>query len=199
MSAYYKYYLAYKPYGMLSQFREDHPGDMTLAHLDFDFEPDVYPVGRLDKDSEGLLLLTNDKELTAALLDVRRGHPRRYWVQIDDIPEEGDLEILRQGVDIRVTKRLYHTLPAKVDIIPEPPIIYPRFPPIQSAWHKQPTWLQIELREGKNRQIRRMTAAVGYPTLRLIRHAIGDIHIGEIEPGQVCEMNPEDRFLLLAT
>ena len=183
---------------MLSQFSPDHPGDLTLADLDFPFERDVYPVGRLDKDSEGLLLLTNDKALTAQLLDVRRGHPRRYWVQVDDRPEEEDLDLLREGVTLRIEKKLYQTLPALVGIMREEPALPPRYPPIRFAWNKEPTWLWMELREGKNRQIRRMTAHIGFPTLRLVRHAIGQIELGDLQPGQVCEMDPADRDFLLA-
>nr|BCX01082.1 MAG: pseudouridine synthase [Bacteroidota bacterium] len=180
-----RYLAFYKPYGVLSQFT-DRQGRPTLKP--YIPVPEVYPVGRLDMDSEGLLLLTNDFPLRYRLMDPRFGHPRTYWVQVERIPEEEALRRLAEGVIIAGG---YRTRPARVRRIPDPEL--PARPvPIRYRRSVPTCWLEIELREGKNRQVRRMTAAVGHPTLRLVRIAMGPISLEGLEPGQWRELNPEE-------
>ncbi|MGK9368614.1 pseudouridine synthase [Melioribacter sp. Ez-97] len=174
----YKYYLVYKPYGVLSQFSDD-KGRRTLKSL-FPFPKDVYPVGRLDMDSEGLLLLTNDKRINSLLLNPEYCHEREYYAQVEGIPDESALEKLRKGVMIKGKQ----TLPAKVRLI-DPPDLPDRIPPIRKRLNIPTTWLSITLIEGKNRQVRKMTAAVGYPTLRLVRMRIENLRIARMNPGEV--------------
>src|SRR5713101_7418090 len=165
-AARYRYFLFNKPYGVLCQFT-DKDGRATLA--DFGkFPKDVYPAGRLDFDSEGLVLLTNDGILKHTLLDPKFQHPRTYLVQVERVPSEEALEELRRGVVIE-RKR---TLPAEVTILDNEPQISPRLVPIRNRKNVPTAWLQITLGEGRNRQVRKMTAAVGHPALRLVRIAI---------------------------
>jgi 23S rRNA pseudouridine2457 synthase len=166
-----RYFLLNKPYGYLSQFTREQPEHRTLADL-YNFPPDVYPVGRLDQDSEGLLLLTNDRQLTHRLLDPSFGHWRSYWIQVEGIPNEQALLNLRQGPRIRIKGKEHRSLPTRVRLINEPPNLWPRNPPIRERQNIPTSWLEIELQEGKNRQVRRMAAAVGLPVLRLIRFRI---------------------------
>ncbi len=174
----YQYFKVYKPYGMLSQFTNNE-GRPTLKDL-YSFPADVYPVGRLDADSEGLLLLTNDKALTDALLNPLNMHQREYWVQVEGSPDMEAIKALESGVQIKGRK----TLPAKVEIIPAL-TVPPRDPPIRFRKNVRETWLKVILTEGKNRQVRRMTAAVGYPTLRLIRIRIEQVVLGRLAQGAV--------------
>ncbi|GAB4050982.1 pseudouridine synthase [Spirosoma litoris] len=181
------YFLIYKPYLMLSQFSRE--GDkQTLADLDFDFPTDVYPVGRLDADSEGLLLLTNDKQLNHRLLNPKFRHNRTYYVQVDGALTEVACQQLRQGVTISVDGKAYRTLPADARIIAEPGLPE-RNPPIRYRATIPTSWLSISLHEGKNRQVRKMTAAVGFPTLRLVRWAIESLTAEGMVPGQVRELS----------
>lgn len=180
-----RYYMIYKPYGMLSQFTTSEPGKRTLAEL-YDFPQDVYPVGRLDEDSEGLLLLTNDPQMNAALLGERV--EKEYWVQVEGIPTEGALEKLRRGVDITVRKKPYYTLPATVRRLDPVPDLPPRVPPIRVRLTVPDAWLSIIITEGKNRQVRKMTAAVGYPTLRLVRWRLGTWTLKGMTLGEVREL-----------
>jgi 23S rRNA pseudouridine2457 synthase len=172
-----RYLLFYKPYGVLSQFT-DAEGRQTLG--DYVRVPDVYPVGRLDWDSEGLLLLTDDGRLQHRLSDPQYGHPRTYWVQVERIPDELALEHLATGVKIQD----YHTKPARAKLLSTAPELPPRDPPIRDRQHIPTAWLELTLTEGKNRQVRRMTAAVGFPTLRLVRVAIGSLSIAGLAPGE---------------
>jgi 23S rRNA pseudouridine2457 synthase len=176
----YRYLLFYKPYDVLSQFSlpAGEPPRPTLK----DFIPlaDVYPVGRLDRDSEGLMMLTDHGWVQHRLSDPRYGHPRTYWVQVEGIPPPEALDQLRQGVTIQG----YRTRPCEVQIELSEPPLPPRVPPIRHRQSIPTTWLRITLREGKNRQVRRMTAAVGYPTLRLVRQSIGHLELGTLQPGQ---------------
>jgi 23S rRNA pseudouridine2457 synthase len=179
------YYILYKPYNMLSQFRQETEGQVTLADIDFDFPKDVYPVGRLDSDSEGLLLLTNDKSLNFLLLDPKNAHSRTYYVQVDgDISEEA-IAKLSQGVTIHINGKSHVTQKAKVEKLPEIPDFPPRNPPVRFRQNIPTSWISITLTEGKNRQVRRMTAAVGFPTLRLVRVQMGKLQLAGLQPGQI--------------
>lgn len=178
----FSYFIAYKPFGVLSQFTTPVEGKVGLGSL-YDFPKDVYPVGRLDEDSEGLLLLTNDPKANARLLG--QGVEKEYWVQVEGAPSEADLEPLRRGLVIKVNKQSYHTLPAQASLFEVAPIVPDRHPPIRFRASIPTTWLKITLREGKNRQVRKMTAAIGFPTLRLIRARFGRFDLGDMKPGEV--------------
>lgn len=178
-----RYLLLHKPYGVLCQFTDAH-GRPTLK--DFVSEPDVYACGRLDFDSEGLLLLTNDGPLIHRLAHPDAKAPKTYWVQVEGLPTQEALEQLRKGVLIEGRK----TLPAQVEFAPEAESFPPRQPPIRERKHIPTAWLRLTLREGRNRQVRRMTAAVGFPTLRLIRIAIGPFELGDLPCGGVMAISP---------
>ncbi len=182
------YYMLYKPYGVISQFTREAPHHRTLGEL-YDFPSDVYPVGRLDQDSEGLLLLTNDKRLNQELLHPAKQHHRRYLVQVEGVPSEQALKKLSDGVHIRINKRSHLTLPAKASLLAEAPLLPDRDPPIRVRKNIPDSWLSIELVEGKNRQVRRMCAAVGYPVLRLVRYSIEALELGALLPGEVRELD----------
>ena len=184
-----KYFILNKPYGVLTQFT-DKENRKTLSSL-YKFDEDacpsdrrVYPIGRLDLDSEGLLLLSNDKRLTDYLLNPKNKHEREYFVQVEGILTEQDLQKLRNGIILKDGK----TLPAKVKIITDPNFP-PRIPPIRKRKNITTCWLSVTLIEGRNRQVRKMTAAIGYPTLRLIRVRIKNILLGTLESGSVKQMN----------
>jgi 23S rRNA pseudouridine2457 synthase len=166
----------HKPYDVLTQFT-DSSGRATLK--DFITVPDVYPVGRLDRDSEGMLLLTNDGQLAQRLTDPRFEHPMKYLVQVERLPEPSALEALRVGVELNDGP----TRPADVELLADPAELPDRPVPIRFRKNVPTAWLRIVLREGRNRQIRRMTAAVGHPTLRLVRVAVGPIELGKLPPG----------------
>ncbi len=180
-----KYSIIYKPYGMLTQFT-DKSNRPTLGSL-HKFPRDVYPVGRLDMDSEGLLLITNDKSLTEFLLNPKNKHEREYCVQVEGIPNENDLGKLRMGVDLNDGK----TLPAKVKLIGDPGFP-PRVPPVRERKNIPTSWISLTLIEGRNRQVRRMTAAVGFPTLRLVRVRIENLSLGKMKPGEVRELTKSE-------
>jgi len=165
-----------KPYDVLCQFTDDQ-GRRTLA--EFVRVPHVYPAGRLDQDSEGLLLLTDTGWLQHRIADPDHKLPKTYWVQVEGVPEESALQRLAKGVRLKDGM----TKPASVAVI-SPPRLWPREPPIRVRLRIPTTWLSITLVEGKNRQVRRMTAAVGLPTLRLVRWAIGQWDLGNLQPGQ---------------
>jgi len=166
-----------KPYGVICQFSRDglHP---TLA--DYIALPDFYPAGRLDTDSEGLLVLTDDGQLQHRITDPKHKLPKTYWVQVEGVPDEAALEKLRRGVKLSD----FTTQPAEVRLIDEPASLWPRNPPIRHRKNIPSSWMELTIREGKNRQVRRMTAAVGLPTLRLIRHRIGDWTLSGLEQGK---------------
>lgn len=187
-----RYFAVFKPYGMLSQFTREAPEQTTLADLDFSFPTDVYPLGRLDSDSEGLLLLSNDKALNAKLLNPKFAHPRTYWAQVEGSPDEAALSRLRSGVEIRVEGKLHHTRAAQVQLFTEAPDLPGRYPPVRFRKTVPDAWLELTLTEGKNRQVRRMCAAVGLPVLRLVRVAIGSLRLGDMAPGAVRELTAKE-------
>lgn len=166
-----------KPYGVICQFSRDgvHP---TLA--DYISLPDFYPAGRLDTDSEGLVLLTDDGQLQHRITDPKHKLPKTYWVQVEGVPDQAALDQLRLGVKLSD----FTTQPAEARQMDEPAGLWPRNPPIRSRKNIPTSWLELTIREGKNRQVRRMTAAVGLPTLRLIRYRIGEWTLSGLEQGK---------------
>lgn len=191
----YRYFVVYKPYGVLPQFT-DEQGRPTLKSLG-DFPRSVYPVGRLDLDSEGLLLLTDDAALNARLLHPSRQHWRTYWVQVEGTADEAALQKLRDGLPIRPRKTLHQTLPARARRLEPPAELPEREPPVRFRKQIPTSWLALSLREGKYRQVRKMTAAVGLPTLRLIRVAIERLELGAWQPGWVAEYERDELYALL--
>ena len=165
-----------KPYGVICQFSAT-PGKQTLK--DFVTVRNVYPAGRLDSDSEGLLVLTDDGPLQHRISDPSRRLSKTYWVQVENVPDEGALARLRSGVDLGD----FVTAPAQVSTCDEPPGLWQRIPPIRVRQRIPTSWLELTIGEGKNRQVRRMTAAVGLPTLRLIRHRIGPWALADLRCG----------------
>ncbi len=199
----------YKPFGVLTRFTPDGSPHRTLK--EFSLPPRVHPVGRLDADSEGLLLLTDEREWENKLLDPRRGHWRTYWVQVEGVPDAAALQKLKEGVSIGD----YFTRPARAALLQPPPVLLEnenekiaysaaqialpaRVPPVRFRKNVADTWIELSLTEGKNRQVRRMTAAAGHPTLRLIRFAIGKINLAtlSIKPGE-CKLLTRDESNLL--
>ncbi|MBL8179397.1 MAG: pseudouridine synthase [Bryobacterales bacterium] len=178
--------LFYKPYGVLSQFTPE-PGTSHRTLKDFIPLPGLYPAGRLDHDSEGLLILTSDGRLQHMLTDPRFHHKRTYWAQVEGIPSAGALAALRDGVLIKD----YVSKPAHVRLLEAPPDLPPRDPPIRFRKSVPTAWLEITLTEGRNRQVRHMTAAVGHPTLRLVRVRSGDWSIEGLQPGLWREITVE--------
>jgi 23S rRNA pseudouridine2457 synthase len=174
-----------KPYGVVSQFTS-REGKRTLA--EFISVKHVYPIGRLDEDSEGLLLLTDNGALQHRLSDPKFDHPKTYLAQIERLPDESAREALRRGVSIQG----YKTKPAVVRLLEHEPMLPPRDPPIRFRKSVPTAWLEITLTEGKNRQVRRMTAAVGHPTLRLVRTAFADITLDGLNPGEWRELGQQE-------
>ena len=178
----YKYYVFYKPYRVLSQFSPEND-KLTLAAYFKDIPKNVYPVGRLDYDSEGLLLLTDDKALTHQLLDPKHMHQRTYHVQVEGHVTEEAIKRLVNGLVINIDGKPYVTQKAKAAIMEPPKFLPERNPPIRVRKEIPDSWISLTLTEGKNRQVRRMTAAVGFPTLRLVRYSIGSLTIENLLPG----------------
>jgi 23S rRNA pseudouridine2457 synthase len=191
MSA-HKYFVVYKPYLALCQFSPV-AGKATLADY-FTLPKDVYPIGRLDADSEGLLLLSNDKALTEKLLHPRSGHLREYWAQVEGVPTPAALSQLASGVPITVDGKVHHTLPAEASLLAHHPPLPERHPPIRFRAAIPTSWLSIGLVEGKNRQVRKMTAAVGLPTLRLVRWRIEKIDAAGMLNGDLIEMGQKEFY-----
>ncbi|MEN3026532.1 MAG: pseudouridine synthase [Chlorobiota bacterium] len=184
----------YKPYGVLSQFTPI-SGSRFRTLAEFGFPPEVYPIGRLDAETEGLLLLSDEPWLNHRLLHPRFRHRRVYWAQVEGIPTDEELERLRQGVRIAGG---YRTQPCKAWILSPPPPVPPRTPPIRFRKTIPTSWIALELTEGKYHQVRRMTAAVGHPTLRLLRVQIGDFHLWTLQPGEWRILTPAERAAVLA-
>lgn len=180
-----RYFVINKPYGVLTQFT-DKENRTTLSSL-FKFPPDVYPVGRLDMDSEGLLILSNDKSLVDEMLNPKFKHEREYYVQVEGVPDIEALKKLAEGVIIQGEK----TLPAKAMPI-DAPGFPERVPPIRFRKTIPTSWISLTLTEGKNRQVRKMTASVGYPTLRLVRVRIENILLAGLKEGEVRELNDNE-------
>lgn len=185
-----RYFIIYKPFGVVTQFSGE---EQTLASL-FDFPKDVYPVGRLDKDSEGLLLITNDKFLNNQLLNPRFGHQRTYYTQVEGEPTVESLKELTQGVEINVDGKMYKTKPALAKLLAPDPALPDRDPPIRFRKSVPDSWVSLTLIEGKNRQVRKMTAAIGFPTLRLVRWSMEKITIEGFEVGEVREMEEKEIY-----
>ncbi len=182
-----------KPYGVLSQFTPE-PGSAWGTLASFGFPRTVYPIGRLDADSEGLILLSDDAVWTDRLLNPRRGHVREYWVQVERIPTAESLELLRRGVVIQGDR----TRPCQAQILNPSPTLPPRDPPVRYRKNVADCWLSLELSEGRNRQVRRMTAAIGHPTLRLWRTRIGDFQLTDLDPGAWRELSESEQRTVLA-
>lgn len=180
----FKYIAFYKPYGVLCQFTTD---DDTPTLAAFELPKGVYPVGRLDKDSEGLLLLSDDGIFNQKVANPKSEKEKTYWVQVEKIPEKNSLTRLAQGVIIKD----YQTRPCKVKII-DAPAVPERNPPIRYRKSIPTCWLEIKISEGKNRQVRRMTAAIGHPTLRLIRVGIGKLSLNHLNPGNWKDINKNE-------
>jgi 23S rRNA pseudouridine2457 synthase len=183
----------HKPYGVLSQFTPDDSPNRTLA--DFGFPKSVYPIGRLDADSEGLLLLSGEPELNERLLHPRNAHEREYWAQVERIPTTAALQKLGRGVVLHGRK----TLPCRAWMLEPQPDVPPRDPPIRFRKTVPTCWIGLELIEGKNRQVRRLTAAIDHPTLRLIRMRIGGFELSGLPPGQWRKLSPNERQLVLSS
>ena len=179
---------------MLSQFTSQE-GKQTLKDY-FNVPPDVYPVGRLDYDSEGLLILTNDKKVNNLLLDPKQKHEREYWVQVDGSINLESVKKLQQGVIIAVDGKQHQTKKCKVDFFENDPAVPERNPPIRFRKNIPTSWIRIQLTEGKNRQVRKMTAAVGFPTLRLIRYRIEQLTIEGLQPGEMRMLNEKEFYLM---
>ena len=179
-----------KPFGVLSQFTPD--GSLNRPLAGFGFPKEVYPIGRLDADSEGLLLLSDEPAWNAKLLEPRHAHEREYWAQVERIPSVEALDRLSRGVLIQGRK----TLPCRAWLLEPQPTVPPRNPPIRFRKSVPDCWLGLELIEGKNRQVRRMTAAIGHATLRLLRVRIGRLLLGALPAGEWRTLQPEERKLV---
>lgn len=195
MQSNHRYFIVYKPFQVLTQFTA---ADGKLCLKDhFQVPKDVYPVGRLDYDSEGLLILTNDASLNERLLHPKHRHERTYYVQVEGNFTEEAKRQLEKGVSISINGKPHQTLPAQVKLFDAPPSLPERNPPIRFRKNVPDSWIAITLKEGKNRQVRKMTAAVGFPTLRLVRFSIGKLTLDNMQPGELVEMNPKELYDLL--
>lgn len=190
-----RYFIIHKPFRVLSQFSAA-DGKKTLMDF-FSVPGDVYPVGRLDYDSEGLLILTNDKKLNALLLDPVKAHGRKYLVQVEGDIDEKAIRFLENGVTISVNGKKYITQKCRAEKFLLPPSVAERNPPIRYRKSVPESWISITLTEGKNRQVRKMTAQAGYPTLRLIRQSIENVSLGNLQPGEMKELTKSELYNLL--
>lgn len=184
------YFLIYKPFQVLSQFTSTE-GKLCLKDI-LQVPTDVYPVGRLDYDSEGLLLITNDKSINQQLLNPLYAHQRTYWVQVDGAITEAALAQLRTGVSINVDGKIYLTKSAKLESLPDTIAVPDRKPPIRFRKSIPTSWVAIQITEGKNRQVRKMFAQVGFPVLRLIRAKLGKFSIQDMQPGDCLSLTASE-------
>ena len=182
----------HKPYGVLSQFTPE-AGSAWRTLAEFGFPAGVYPIGRLDADSEGLLLLSDEAALNARLLRPEHAHAREYWAQVERVPTGDALQTLERGVVVQGRR----TLPCRARRLDPPPDLPPREPPIRVRQNIPDSWIALELTEGKNRQVRRMTAAVGHPTLRLVRMRVGGYALGNLASGRWTPLGPDARRKVL--
>jgi len=178
----------------LSQFTKEHPSHVTLSEFCEGIPKNVFPVGRLDKDSEGLLLLTNNKSVNHRLLDPKFKHSRTYLAQVEGIPTKEAIQNLENGIEIKLKKSTHTTLPAKAKLLDNQPVIPDRNPPIRVRKTIPDSWIELTLIEGKNRQVRKMCAKVGFPVLRLVRISIEDLKLSTMLPGDLVEMS-ENEFM----
>ncbi len=192
-----RYFIIYKPFNTLSQFSSQE-GKRTLKDY-FEVPGDLYPVGRLDYDSEGLLILTNDKDLNHRVLHPQYAHEREYWVQVEGAIGQPAIDELQKGVVISVDGKPYQTKPCKAALLAIPADLPERVPPIRFRAHIPTSWIRLTLTEGKNRQVRKMTAKAGFPTLRLIRSRIEKIGVEGMQPGEMREMKKQEIYPLLFT
>jgi 23S rRNA pseudouridine2457 synthase len=190
-----RYFIVYKPYQVLSQFSSGE-GKKNLKDF-FSVPPDVYSIGRLDYDSEGLLILTNDKQLNHRLLNPQFKHEREYWIQVEGGMDAAAIQQLEAGVVINVDGQVYRTRKCKASIFAVAPNVSERNPPIRFRKNIPTTWIRIILTEGKNRQVRKMTSAVGYPTLRLMRVRIEKLNLQSLLPGEMRELSKEEIYAKL--
>jgi 23S rRNA pseudouridine2457 synthase len=191
----HQYYIIYKPFQVLSQFTSQE-GKKTLKDF-FPVPADVYPVGRLDFDSEGLLIMTNDTTFNHRLLNPRFAHDREYWVQVEGDISPAAIRQLESGVTIGIDGKSYRTRPAKVTAMVSSPPVPERLPPIRYRAQIPTSWIQLILQEGKNRQVRKMTAQVGFPTLRLIRYRIEQLTLEGLRPGEMRMLDRQEIYSLL--
>ena len=189
------YFTIYKPYLVLSQFTSA-DGKITLADH-FDIPKNVYPVGRLDYDSEGLLVLTDDTQLNNRLLNPKHKHEREYWVQVEGTATSDAIVKLQKGVIISIDGKPYKTAACKARLFDDDPIVPKRNPPIRFRKNIPSSWISLTLTEGKNRQVRKMTAQVGFPTLRLIRNRVEKIVLGDMQPGDILEWSRDSMYASL--
>jgi 23S rRNA pseudouridine2457 synthase len=187
-----RYYIIYKPFQVLSQFTAQE-GKRSLKDF-FTLPRDVYPIGRLDYDSEGLLILTNDAALNHRLLHPSFEHEREYWVQVEGAIDQPAIERLQKGISITIDGKPYRTKPCLAKSFAAAPQLPERNPPIRFRKNIPTSWISLVLTEGKNRQVRKMTAGVGFPTLRLIRYRIEALAIGELQPGEMKEIDRRDIY-----
>ena len=187
-----KYFLIYKPFNVLSQFTKEHPSHITLRDAFPNLPPNVYSVGRLDKDSEGLLILTDDNQLKTNILDPKNKVPKGYLAQVEGAPTETDLLKLRQGIKIRINKNDFVVVAKAVEIATKIPALPERNPPIRFRQKIPTTWVRITISEGKNRQVRRMFAAINFPVLRLVRETISGISVEKVLENHCVEVSKKE-------
>lgn len=192
----HSYFVVYKPFQVMSQFSPVE-GKKNLADY-FEVPKNVYPVGRLDYDSEGLLLLTNDKALNHRILDPGFKHEREYWVQVEGNADQKAITQLEKGVTISIEGKMHKTLPAKASLFQAEPQVPERNPPIRFRKNIPTCWLKLVIFEGKNRQVRKMTAATGFPTLRLIRYRVGRLSLEGLEPGDMAILTKGEVYKALS-
>lgn len=191
----FRYFVVHKPYNVLSQFTSE-DGKKCLKDF-FDVPRDVYPVGRLDYDSEGLLVLTNDPQVTTNLLNPGMEHQRAYWVQLEGMITPQALHSLQSGLQINVRGKQVHTQQCEATLITQPEEVAERTPPIRVRKTVPDCWIRLVITEGKNRQVRKMTAKAGFPTLRLIRYSIEKLTLGGLKPGDMKELSQAELYKLL--